>query len=137
MDLLYISRSSAVRPTLHSQVHHNVTTPFSQYLWSSSVSLALYFSFYSINFFNGWFRLHVRNNLFVFLIKFPSWLRLWIGLLYVLSMILKIFHDIIYFQMHLCVSPCFCSGSTFHVHVAVDNTHVHNALLNFVICCLP
>ena len=45
MDLLYISRSSAVRPTLHSQVHHNVTTPFSQYLWSSSVSLALYFSF--------------------------------------------------------------------------------------------
>ena len=34
MDLLYISRSSAVRPTLHSQVHHNVTTSFSQYLWS-------------------------------------------------------------------------------------------------------
>ena len=24
MDLLYISRSSAVRPTLHSQVHHTV-----------------------------------------------------------------------------------------------------------------
>ena len=23
MDLIYISRSSAVRPTLHSQVHHN------------------------------------------------------------------------------------------------------------------
>ena len=45
MDLLYISRSSAVRPTLHSQVHHNVTTSFSQYIWSSSVSLALYFSF--------------------------------------------------------------------------------------------
>ena len=45
MDLLYISRSSAVRPTLHSQIHQNVTTSFSQYLWSSSVSLALYFSF--------------------------------------------------------------------------------------------
>ena len=45
MDLLYISRSSAVRPTLHSQVHHNVITSFSQYLWPSSVSLALYFSF--------------------------------------------------------------------------------------------
>ena len=30
MDLLYISRSSAVRPTLHSQVHRNVTTSFSQ-----------------------------------------------------------------------------------------------------------
>ena len=45
MDLLYISRSSAVRPTLRSQVHHNVTTSFSQYLWSSSVALALYFSF--------------------------------------------------------------------------------------------
>ena len=30
MDHLYISRSSAVRPTLHSQVHHNVTTSFSQ-----------------------------------------------------------------------------------------------------------
>ena len=44
-DLLYISRSSAVRPTLHSQVHHNVTTSFSQYLWSSSFSLALHFSF--------------------------------------------------------------------------------------------
>ena len=29
VDLLYISRSSAVRPTLHSQVHHNVTTSFS------------------------------------------------------------------------------------------------------------
>ena len=74
---------------------------------------------------------------FVFLIKFPILLRLWIGLLYVLSMILKIFPDIIYFQMHLCVSPCFCSGSTFHVHVAVENMHVHNALFNFVICCLP
>ena len=72
---------------------------------------------------------------FVFLIKFTIWL--WIGLLYVLSMILKIFPDIIYFQMHLCVSLCFCSGSTFHVHVAVENMHVHNALLNFVICCLP
>ena len=46
MDLLYISRSSAVRPTLHSQVHHNVTTSFSQYIFSSrSVSLALYVSF--------------------------------------------------------------------------------------------
>ena len=32
MDLLYISRSSAVRPTLHSQVHHNVTTSLSQYI---------------------------------------------------------------------------------------------------------
>ena len=32
MDLLYISRPSAVRPTLHSQVHHNVTTSFSQYI---------------------------------------------------------------------------------------------------------
>ena len=28
-------------------------------------------------------------------------------------------------------------GSTFHVHVAVENIHVHNALLNFVTCCLP
>ena len=45
-------------------------------------------------------------------------------------MIFKIFPDIIYFEMHLCVSPCFCSGSTFHVHVAVENIHVHNALLN-------
>ena len=47
MDLLWnvISRSSAVLHTLHSQVHHNLTTSFSQYLWSSSVSLALYFSF--------------------------------------------------------------------------------------------
>ena len=46
MDHLYISRSSAVRPTLHSprQVNHNVITSFSQYLWSSSVSLALHFS---------------------------------------------------------------------------------------------
>ena len=48
MDILYISRSSAIRPTLHSQVHHKLhklTTSFSQYLWSSSVSLALHFSF--------------------------------------------------------------------------------------------
>ena len=35
---------------------------------------------------------------FVFLIKFPIWLRLWIFLLYVLSMILKLFPDIIYFK---------------------------------------
>ena len=41
MDLLYISRCFAVRPTLHSQVHHNLTTSFSQYVWSSAVSLAL------------------------------------------------------------------------------------------------
>ena len=34
IDLLYISRSSAVHPTLHSQVHHNLTTSLSQYLWS-------------------------------------------------------------------------------------------------------
>ena len=45
MDLLYISRSSAISPTLHSPVHHNVTTSFSQYIWSSSVSLAFHFSF--------------------------------------------------------------------------------------------
>ena len=45
MDLLYISRSSVVRPTLHSQVIPDVTTSFSQYIWSSYVSLALYFSF--------------------------------------------------------------------------------------------
>ncbi len=32
MDLLYVSRSSAVHPTLHSQVHHNATTSFSQYI---------------------------------------------------------------------------------------------------------
>ena len=70
MDILYISQSSAVRPTLHSQVHHNVLTSFSQYIWSSSVSLALHFPC-SINFFNVWFHLHVRNNLFCFLIKFP------------------------------------------------------------------
>ena len=74
---------------------------------------------------------------FVSLIKFSICLRLWICLLYVLSMILNIFTDIIYCQMQLCVSPCFCSGSTFHVRVAVENVHVHNALLNFVICCLP
>ena len=73
---------------------------------------------------------------FVFLIKFR--IDYGYGLVcYVLSMILKIFPDIIYFQMHLCVSPCFCSGSTFHVHVAVGNMHVHNALLNFLTCCLP
>ena len=86
----------------------------------------------SINFLNGWFVYMSEITYFVFLIKFPIWL--WIGLLYVLSMILKIFPDIIYFQMHLCVSPCLCSGSTFHVHVAVENMHVHNALINFVIC---
>ena len=85
MDLLYISRSSAVRPTLHSKVHHNVTTSFSQYLWSSSVCiLTISFVFHclfgivgptfpsSINFFNGWFRLHVRNYLFCLSNKVPD-----------------------------------------------------------------
>ena len=83
--------------------------------------------------------LSLLTNLFCLFNKVPDLTTaiIWIGLLYVLSMILKIFPDIIYFQMHLCVSPCFCSGSTFHVHVAVEHMHVHNVLLNFVICCLP
>ena len=60
MDLLYINRSSDIRPTLHSQVHQNVTTSFSQYIWSSSVSLTL------VGF------VHMSEiTYFVFLIKFP------------------------------------------------------------------
>ena len=67
MDLLDISRSSAVRPTLHSQVHHNVTTSFSQYLFLWHCTFPS-----SINFFNGWFRLHVRNNIFCLFNKVPD-----------------------------------------------------------------
>ena len=109
--LLYISRSSAASPTLHCQGHHNLTTSFSQYVWSSSVSLALYFPS-SINFFNGWFRLHVRNNLFCLFNKVPDLTTAMDWFAVCSAHELKIFPDIIYFQMHLCVSPCFCSGST-------------------------
>ena len=55
---------------------------------------------------------------------------IWIGLLYVLSIY---FHRGLY---HLFSNACM-RFSTFHVHVAVENMHVHNALLNFVICSLP
>ena len=73
MDLLYISRSSAVHPTLHSQVHHNVTTSFSQYNLFGPPLFLLHCTFpSSINFFNGWFRLHVRNNLFCLFNKVPD-----------------------------------------------------------------
>ena len=84
----------------------------------------------SINFVNGWFRLHVRNNLFCLFNKVPDLAMDWFAVCSVHE--LEIFPDIIYFQVHLCVSPCFCSWSTFHVHVAVENMHVHNALLNFL-----
>ncbi len=87
-------------------------------------------SYSSIDFFNGWFRLHVRNNLFCLFNKVPDLTTAMDWFAVCSAHELKIFPDIIYFQMHLCVSPCFCSGSTFHVHVAV-------ALLNFFICCLP
>ena len=40
--LLFVLLSTDTCPR---QVHHNVITSFSQYLWSSSVSLALHFSF--------------------------------------------------------------------------------------------
>ena len=71
------------------------------------------------NFFNGWFRLHVRNNLFCLLNKVPDLTTAMDWFVVCLSMILN--PDIIYFQMHLCVSPCFCSRSTFHVNVAFEN----------------
>ena len=89
----------------------------------------------------GFVYLHVRNNLFCFCDKVPDLTTAmdWFVVCTVCSV-----HDTqhisryhLFSKMHLWVSPCFCSGSTFHVHVAVENMHVHNALLNFVICCLP
>ena len=73
VDLLYISRSSAVRPTLHSQVLHNVTTSFSQNRWSSSVSLELYFSFRLLVLISSMVGFVYMSEItyFVFLIKFP------------------------------------------------------------------
>ena len=129
--LLFVLLSTIKSTTMWPHHSHNIFG-LPLFLWHCTFPS-------SINFFNGWFRLHVRTNLFCLFNKVPDLTTaiIWIGLLYVLSMILKIFPDIIYFQMHLCVSPCFCSGSTFHVHVAVEHMHVHNALLNFVICCLP
>ena len=96
----------------------------------------------SINFFHGWFRLHVRNNLFCLCDKVPDLTTAmdW----FVVCRPLCSVHDTkhispynLFSKMYLCVSPCFCSGSTFQVHVAVENVHVHNALLHFCICCLP
>ena len=125
MDLLYISRSSAVRPTLHSQVHHNVITSFfglPLFLWHCTFPS-------SINFFNGWFRLHVRNNLFCLFNEVPDLTTAmdWFGVCSVHdTQTISRYH---LFSNAFMRFSMFCSGSTFHVHVAVENMHVHNALL--------
>ena len=131
-DLLLFVLLSTVKSTTMWPHHSHISFGLPLFLWHCI------FPSSSSTFFNGWFRLHVRNNLFCLFNKVPDLTTAmdWF-VVYVLSMILKIFPDIFYFQMHLCVSPCFCSGSTFHVHVVVENMHVRNALLNFVICCLP
>ena len=103
--LLFVLLSTVKSTTMWPHHSHNIFG-LPLFLWHCTFPS-------SINFFNGWFRLHVRNNLFCFLIKFPIWLRLWIGLLYVLSMILKIFLDIIYFQMHLWFLHVFVQGPRF------------------------
>ena len=70
MDRLYISRSSAVRPTPHSQVHHNVTTSFLQYLWSSCFFGIALFLLVLISSMVGFVYMS-EITYFVFLIKFP------------------------------------------------------------------
>ena len=94
---------------------------------------------YSINFFNGWFRLHVHNNLFCLFNKVPD-LSTAMDWFVVCSV-----HDTQHISRYHLFSDAFMRFSLFlsrvhvcfHVHVAVENMHVHNALLNFVICCLP
>ena len=70
MDLLYIRRSSAVHPTLHSQVHHNLTTSFSQYIWSSCFFGIAPFLLVLISSMVGFVYMS-EITYFVFLIKFP------------------------------------------------------------------
>ena len=71
MDLLYISRSSAVRPTLHSQIHHNVTTSFSQYIWVFLCFFGIVlFLLVLISSMVGFVYMS-EITYFVFLIKFP------------------------------------------------------------------
>ena len=140
MDPLYISRSSAVRPNLHSQVHHSVTTSFSQYLLPLFLWHCTFPS--SINFFNGWFRLHVQNNLFCLFNKVPNlttamdWFVVWS----VHDTLEKYFPDIIYFQMHLCVSPClYVQGPRFTSmwQLKMCTFIMRCLILLYSMCCLP
>ena len=117
--LLFVLLSTVKSTTIWPHHSHNIFR-LPLFLWHCTFPS-------SINFFNVWFRLHVRNNLFGLFNKVPDLTTAmdWFAVCSVHDT--QIFPDIIYFQMHLCVSPRFCSGSTFHVHVAVENMHVHNA----------
>ena len=141
MDLLYISRSSACYSSYSPQssppqCDHIILTISLVFLCFFGIALFLLVLISSM----VGFVYMSEITYFVFFYKVPDLTTtaiIWIGLLYVLSMILKIFPDIIYFQMHLCVSPCLCSGSTFHVHVAVEHicTFIMRCLIFFF--CLP
>ena len=117
MDLLYISRSSACYSSYSPQssppqCDHIILTISLVFLCFFGIALFLLVLISSM----VGFVYMSEITYFVFFYKVPDLTTtaiIWIGLLYVLSMILKIFPDIIYFQMHLCVSPCFVQGPRF------------------------
>ena len=127
MDLLYISRSSAVRPTLQTLALVQSSASFSQHIFGLPLFLWHYTIPSSINFFNVWFRLHVRNNLFCLFNKVPDLTPAIDWFLCVLFMIPKIFSDRALSFIFKCIYAFrhVFSGSTFHVHVTVGNMHVH------------
>ena len=74
-DLLYINRSSAVRPTLQTLAPSRPTHPSPKTHWTSSVSLAFHFFIYNVVLLSPVFGvlLYVRNNIvFAFLIMSMS-----------------------------------------------------------------
>ena len=87
---------------------------------------------------DGWFRLHVRNNLFCLFNKVPD-LTTAMDWFVVCSV-----HDNQNISRYHLFSNAFMRFSMFlfrvHYYTSMwqlKNMHVHNALLNFVICCLP
>ena len=127
--LLFVLLSTVKSTTMWPHHSHNIFG-LPLFLWHCTFPS-------SINFFNGWFRLHIRNNLFCLFNKVPD-LTTAMDWFVVCSV-----HDTQNISRYHLFSNTFLRFSVFlfrvHVspYVAVENMHVHNTLLNFVIYCLP